>query len=251
MLASFVLLAAAAATAHAHTVMQQIIVDGKAQGALTGIRVPAKNSPITDVTSDDIICNANLKTAADVIDVQGGSKVGIEWHRTIGKLSSDVISESHHGPLQVYLAKVNSATQEDVTGLSWFKIAEQGFDAGSNAWATDDLIKNKGVFDFTMPSCIEAGDYIMRADITALHNARPNKANGAQLYIGCSQFKVSGTDGSATPSTVSFPGAYDPDDEGLHVNPFQKVTSYPIPGPQTFSCDGVSALIPMQASEFD
>lgn len=79
--------------------------------------------------------------------------------------------------------RVNSATQEDVTGLEWFKIAEQGFDAGSNTWATDDLIKNKGVFDFTMPSCIEEGDYIMRADLTALHNARPNKANGAQIYV--------------------------------------------------------------------
>ncbi|KAG8914689.1 hypothetical protein FRC00_011472 [Tulasnella sp. 408] len=215
MLASFLLLAAAAASAHAHSVMQQIIVDGKAQGALTGIRVPAKNSPVVDVESNDIICNANLRSPlpGDVIDVKGGSKVGIEWHRTIGKLSSDVISKSHRGPIQVYLAKVDSATQEDVTGLNWFKVAEQGFDAGSNTWATDDLIKNKGVFDFTVPSCIEEGDYIMRADITALHNARPNKANGAQIYIGCSQFKVSGTDGSAKPSTVSFPGAYNPDDE--------------------------------------
>jgi cellulase len=242
MLASFLLLAAAAATAHAHSVMQQLTVDGQAQGALTGIRVPATNGPVTDVTSNDIICNANLRDPLpkDVIDVKGGSKVGIEWHRTIGKLSSDVISKSHRGPIQVYMAKVNSATQADVTGLEWFKIAEQGFDAGSNTWATDDLIKNKGVFDVTVPSCIQEGDYIMRADITALHNARPNKANGAQIYIGCSQLKVSGTDGSATPSTVSFPGAYNPDDEGLHTNPFQKITNYPIPGPKVFSCDGSS-----------
>jgi len=239
MLASFVLLALAAATANAHPVMQQIIVDGKAQGALTGIRVPKTNGPVTDVTSNDVICNANVRTPlpTDVINVQGGSKIGLEWHRTIGKLSSDVISASHRGPIQVYMAKVDSATQADVTGLKWFKVAEQGFDPATNTWAVDDLIKNKGVFDFTVPSCIEAGDYIMRTDLTALHDATKS---GAQLYMGCGQLKVSGTDGSATPSTVSFPGAYSKDDPGFNVNIFKKLTSYTIPGPQTFSCDGSS-----------
>lgn len=66
-----------------------------------------KNGPVVDVESNDIICNANLRSPlpSDVIDVKGGSKVGIEWHRTIGKLNSDVISKSHRGPIQVYLAK--------------------------------------------------------------------------------------------------------------------------------------------------
>ncbi|KAG8996516.1 hypothetical protein FRB90_012703 [Tulasnella sp. 427] len=242
MLASFLLVAFAALAANAHSVMQQVHIDGKAQGALKGIRVPKSNSPVTiaQLNGNDVICNAvRTPLPSDVLAVKGGSKVGLEWHRTIGKLSSDVISKSHRAPIQVYLAKVDSAKKADVSGLKWFKVAEQGYKASTDTWATDDLIKNKGIFEFTMPSCIEAGEYIMRTDLIALHNA--DKPSGAQLYIGCSQINVSGTSGSANPSTVSFPGAYKATDPGIKFNVYKDFSSYTIPGPQTFSCSGNSA----------
>lgn len=52
---------------------------------------------------------------------------------------------------------------------------------------------------------IAPGDYLLRAEVLALHVA--SSINQAQFYVSCYQITVSGT-GSATPSGVSFPGAY-------------------------------------------
>lgn len=66
------------ATASAHTIFQELYVNGVSQGHTTGIRVPSYDgykfflrtvrvytnrttvSPITDITSDDVICNGGV-----------------------------------------------------------------------------------------------------------------------------------------------------------------------------------------------
>lgn len=42
-------------------------------------------------------------------------------------------------------AKVDNATQTDVTGLKWFKIYEDGLTASDQTWGVDRLIANKGM----------------------------------------------------------------------------------------------------------
>ena len=68
-----------------------------------------------------------------------------------------------------------------MTGLQWFKIYEDGLDPSTQTWAVDTLIANKGKVSFTIPSCIEPGQYLLRHEIIALHAA--STYPGAQLYV--------------------------------------------------------------------
>ena len=43
------------------------------------------------------------------------------------------------------------------------------------------MIANKGKVTFNIPSCIPAGDYLLRHEMIALHGA--NSYPGAQLYV--------------------------------------------------------------------
>ncbi|KAF8600434.1 hypothetical protein BDV93DRAFT_525442 [Ceratobasidium sp. AG-I] len=242
--ASLALLSAQAA---AHTIFQELYVNGVSAGHNKGIRVPSYNGPVTDVTSNDIICNGGVNpwvTPYDktVITVPAGATITHEWHHGGSgpdpSDAADPIEASHLGPVMVYLAKVPDATQASVTGLKWFKIAEDGLDA-SGIWGVNRLIKNGGKASAVIPKCIPPGNYFLRAEIIALHGA--SSYPGAQFYMECAQINVTGG-GSASPATVSFPGAYSGTDPGVLVNIYYPpLTSYVIPGPRPFTCDGSTA----------
>lgn len=74
-----------------------------------------------------------------------------------------------------------------------FKIYEDGIDS-SGQWGVDRLIANKGKVSFTIPSCIPAGQYLLRAEIIALHAA--SSYPGAQLYV--SQIRIFRSDPALT-----------------------------------------------------
>ncbi|PBK97707.1 hypothetical protein ARMGADRAFT_648896 [Armillaria gallica] len=247
-----------AASVSAHTIFQELYVNGVDQGHEVGIRVPDYDGPITDVTSNDVICNGGINPyhqpmSTTIIPVPAGSQVTAEWHHTLAGADpsdpADPIDASHKGPILAYLAKVPSATQSTVTGLQWFKIYQDGYSNG--VWAVDTLIANKGKVSFTIPSCIPAGQYLLRVEIIALHAA--SSYPGAQLYMECAQIQITGG-GSASPATVSFPGAYSGDpfvlgpfsilppqtgtDPGIKINIYQPLSGYTIPGPSVFSCSG-------------
>ena len=177
-----------------------------------------------DVTSQDIVCNSATNTfttpypPTKVIQAAAGASITVEWHHTLDGLvptdGDDPISASHLGPTIIYLAKVDSALNTNTAGLKWFKIFEDGLDS-SGKWGVQRMIANKGKVPFKLPACIPAGQYLMRAEIIALHAAQSYP--GAQFYMECAQLQVTGG-GSAQPSTVSFPGAYKGSDPGgLHT----------------------------------
>lgn len=58
-----------------------------------------------------------------------------------------------------------------MTGLQWFKIYEDGMKS-DQSWGVDRLIANKGKVSFTIPSCIEAGQYLLRAEIIGAYSHR-------------------------------------------------------------------------------
>lgn len=97
----------------------------------------------------------------------------------------------------VYIAPTASNGAGDV----WVKLAEDGYDGST--WAVEKLIANKGKHDVTLPSTLADGDYLVRGEIIALHEAdaafNANPARGAQFYMECIQISVSG--GGATVST--------------------------------------------------
>ncbi|KAG5650131.1 hypothetical protein H0H81_000592 [Sphagnurus paluster] len=55
----------------------------------------------------------------------------------------------------------------------------------------------------------------------------------------CAQIQITGG-GSTSPATVNFPGAYKGTDPGISVNIYSGLSSYTIPGPSVFSCNGQS-----------
>jgi hypothetical protein len=64
---------------------------------------------------------------------------------------------------------VDNAASTGTTGLKWFKVAHDGLSGGK--WAVDTMIANGGWHYFTMPTCVAPGDYLMRVELIALHNA--------------------------------------------------------------------------------
>ncbi|KZV73798.1 carbohydrate-binding module family 1 protein [Peniophora sp. CONT] len=243
---SILALVALGASTSAHTIFQEVYINGADQGHQNGIRVPSYDGPITDVTSNDLICNGGINpyvqpVSSVIIPAKAGDTVTAEWHHTLAGADpsdpADPIDPGHKGPVIAYLAKVPNALQTDVTGLSWFKIWEDGMSA-DGSWGVDRLVAAKGKVSFPIPACIEAGEYLLRVEIIALHGA--STYPGAQFYMECAQMSISGG-GSTQPATVSFPGAYHSTDPGVTINIYYPVPkNYTVPGPDVFSCSGSS-----------
>jgi hypothetical protein len=104
-----------------------------------------------------------------VISVPAGANLTAEWHHGLNTANtgdpSDPIDSSHKGPVITYMAKVDSATQTTVTGLKWFKIQQEGYDATTGKWGVDRMIANAGKYSFVVPKCIPSGQYLIRHEL--------------------------------------------------------------------------------------
>ncbi|CAN8105951.1 unnamed protein product [Discula destructiva] len=237
--------AAFGAAVQAHGYFQRLSVNGAAQPNLAALRVPSTNNPVYDVTSTNIVCGAAGATSTAVVAANPGDDVGIWFQHAIGgpQGSSDPdnpIAASHKGPVMAYLAKVGDAATSSATGLQWFKIGQDTFDTSTKKWGVDHLIANNGWANFTLPECLAPGQYLLRAEIIALHSAYSQ--GGAQFYSSCGQLNIGGS-GALSPATVSFPGAYKAADPGITINiygstgaPDNGGKAYTAPGPAVVSC---------------
>ncbi|KAL5598294.1 uncharacterized protein BROUX77_006128 [Berkeleyomyces rouxiae] len=202
------------------------------------IRSPPNNNPVKDLTSPDLVCNVNGgKAGTGFVSAAAGDKVTFEWYHD--NRGDDILAASHKGPIVTYIAEY---TETNGASAIWSKIAEDGYDGST--WATDTLISNKGKYDFTLPTSLKAGKYLIRQEIIALHEGdasyKDNSARGAQFYPTCAQFDISGT-GSAVPDTnFDFNTGYTYSDPGIVFNVYGTVTSYTIPGPEIWSGAGGS-----------
>jgi hypothetical protein len=163
-----------AVSASAHTIFQQIGVNGVMEERYNYMRLPHYDGPIEDVTSSAVACNGGpnplLKISPNVKTVAAGSTITMQWSHTLDTDLSNgmVIDASHKGPVMAYLAKVSDATGP-IPKDGWFKIYEDGYAGGQ--WAVDKLIANKGKVTVTIPACIPPGDYLFRGELIALHAA--------------------------------------------------------------------------------
>ncbi|KNG52702.1 glycoside hydrolase family 61 protein [Stemphylium lycopersici] len=175
------------ALASAHTIAQRVRINGQDLGQGNGIRVASSNNPITNVNDGSIACNTGVSSSNKVIDVKPGDKVGVQWGHVVGgaQFPNDPdhpIASSHKGPALFYMAKVaNAATASPSSQLQWFKVFEDGLD-GSGTWGVDRMISNNGWTEFSMPACVAPGQYLLRAELIALHSA--GTTGGAQFYVG-------------------------------------------------------------------
>ncbi|KUJ19474.1 uncharacterized protein LY89DRAFT_667422 [Mollisia scopiformis] len=179
------------------------------------------NAGLADVNSDQLRCyQAGTQGAKSTMAVAAGGSVTF-------KSSPNIF---HPGPIQFYMAKVpdgQDVTTWDGKGEVWFKIyAEKAISSGGQlSWAS----LNKGSFSATIPKNLQSGDYLLRIEHIALHQA--SSTGGAQFYISCAQVKVTGG-GSGTPSPlVSFPGVYKASDPGIKINIYSAAGTYTPPGP--------------------
>lgn len=131
------------------------------------------------------------------------------------------------------MKKVNDATTSPAAGAGWFKIYHEGFKNGK--FCSQRLIDNGGFLQVDIPRDLPGGDYIVRAETLALHQAQ--NVGGAQWYIGCAQVVVSGTGGKASPTWYRIPGHITPRDSGVLYNywvPKAPHTNYKVPGPSVY-----------------
>jgi len=228
--------AVAASTAHAHATFQYFWINGVDQGN-TNVRPPASNSPVTSVTSTDIACNVNGNIAAAATDpVAAGTAVSVEMHQQPGDrtCTTEAIGGNHDGPTIIYMAKVDDAATAVGSDANWFKVAQTGL-VSTDYWGTDVMNANCGKVNFTIPADIAPGNYLIRAEVIALHVA--GSVGGAQFYMSCYQISVTGS-GKACPATVKFPGAYSATDPGILFDIYSAYTSYTIPGPAVYTSGG-------------
>ncbi|KAG8935313.1 hypothetical protein FRC01_003065 [Tulasnella sp. 417] len=233
-------LATLVASASAHATFQYFWTDSSTS-TNTCARTPANNNPIGS-TASNIACNSPASPAQGKCTVSAGSTVGVEMHQQPGDrtCTTEAIGGNHDGPVIIYMAKASDSSTANPSSLSWFKIAQEGLisaqpSSQTYTWGTDDLNSNCGKFFFKIPSDIAPGDYLLRAEVIALHVA--GSAGGAQHYATCFQLTVTGG-GGASPAGVSFPGAYSQNDPGILFNIYTSFTTYPIPGPTVYGGGG-------------
>jgi len=123
-----------------------------------------------------------------------------------------------------YLSKVSSAAGSDGSS-PWFKIKEIGPTFPGGSW---DMSQTYSV---SIPSCIPAGEYLLRIEQLAIHNP----GGVPQFYISCAQVKVTGG-GSKSFSGVSIPGHIKSTDPGYTANIYNNFNSYTVPGPSVSKC---------------
>ncbi|KAG9102779.1 hypothetical protein FRC06_001143 [Ceratobasidium sp. 370] len=220
-------IAAAATQVVAHYRWTNLIVNGVKTGDYVNVRQNTNyNSPVTDVSSTDLTCNAGGRSggATQTATVAAGSTIGFALDQAI----------YHIGVLNVYMAKAPStAASFDGSGNVWFKVYQISAvtDGGSTIKFPTDNISQ---ITFKIPSTIPAGEYLVRVEHIALHSA--SSYPGAQFYISCAQIKVTGG-GSKTPSPlVALPGYYTGQEPGIKINVYYPIpTTYVQPGPAVYT----------------
>ncbi|KJA23211.1 lytic polysaccharide monooxygenase [Hypholoma sublateritium FD-334 SS-4] len=224
--------AAFIASVSAHATFQQFWI-GSVDAGNSCARLPVSNSPVTSVTTADIACNV-ASSSAGVCPVNAGDTVTVEMHQQNGDRScaNEAIGGAHYGPITAYMAAVSDATSAVASSANWFKVSESGLVSNNpDYWAVQVLNNNCGHYTFQIPADIAPGNYLLRAEVIALHTA--SSVGGAQFYPGCFQINVVGA-GTAKPPTVKFPGAYSATDPGIEINIYQSLTTYQIPGPTPY-----------------
>ncbi|KAF5373265.1 hypothetical protein D9615_007473 [Tricholomella constricta] len=233
-LKSIVVLASFIAAATAHATVYGAWINGVFQGdgRNTYIRSPPNNNPVKDLKSSAMACNVNNRVVPKTLSVKSGDKFTFEWYHS--SRNDDIIASSHKGPVQVYIAPASSNGQ----GAVWTKLFHDSY---SGNWGVDRLISSRGQHSVIIPN-VPAGDYLLRAEIVALHEAdslyTQNPIRGVQLYMSCAQIKVTSSGSQSLPGGTSFPGSYVDSTPGIQWNiydPMKNPSQYVTPGPSVWS----------------
>ncbi|KAM0277175.1 hypothetical protein ACHAQH_006022, partial [Verticillium albo-atrum] len=237
----FGLWASASPLATAHTLLSKLYIDEVSQGDGTCLRMPKDGSkttsPVNGLESNDMACGANGDTpAAFVCPAPAGATLTFEFRTWPDASTPGVIDPSHVGPCSIYVKKVDDPLTDPAAGDDWVKIWHEGYDEGAGKWCVDRLIANDGLLSFELPSGLAKGNYLVRSEILALHQAY--KKDDPQYYVSCAQIHVEeGPESFDVPEKykVSIPGYVDGSEKGNKFDVWEPQWPYPIPGPEPYS----------------
>jgi len=181
----------------------------------------------------DIICQRGATNAKTSAMIAAGDMVSLQWTPW---------PDSHKGPMLDYLADCGAdCSTVDKSTLKFFKIDGVGLTGltGTPAnYADDDMIANNNTWSVKIPATIKAGNYVLRHETIALHQAQG--VGGAQNYPQCVNLQVTGG-GSDAPAGVLGTELYKDTDPGIMFNIYQQfkaLSDYPVPGPPLYSAGG-------------
>ncbi|TIB85903.1 hypothetical protein E3Q06_01754 [Wallemia mellicola] len=211
------------AAATAHGIVKQVIFDGvtydgpypnygeeqefKAQGPIRQVK---NLDPITDIYSPDLACGRESLPSEYSAEVGAGAEIEFVWNG-----GDDGYPWPHQvGPLLTYMGNCyDDCNNVDPTTVDFFKISEQDM-REDGQWEQASLV-DFATAKSKIPGNIQPGNYIIRHEIIALHNA--NEVGGCEFYPSCTNVYVN-SDGDSVPGdTVRFPGGYDPEEAGIYT----------------------------------
>ncbi|KAJ9632375.1 hypothetical protein H2203_000780 [Taxawa tesnikishii (nom. ined.)] len=177
----------------AHTLFSKLFVDGQDQGNGTCLRMPldpgTATNPIAALSSNDMACGRNGSIGvARVCPAFSGSVLTFEYRDVPDDASKGSIDISHKGPCAVYMKKTSSAISDTAVGGGWFKVWEEGYDEAARKWCTEKIIDNDGHMSIVIPSALEAGYYLIRPELLALHQTdkTPQILSSMWAVLSCS-----------------------------------------------------------------
>ncbi|KFX87477.1 hypothetical protein O988_09397 [Pseudogymnoascus sp. VKM F-3808] len=219
----------------AHGAVTSYIIDGVAYPGYQGYS-PAQSpstierqwsdyNPVLSVSDSKMRCNGGTSASLSA-PVKAGGKVRAIWSQWTHQ----------QGPVMVWLFKCAGAFSScDGSGKGWFKIDQMGMTAPpltGTSWGTAVVMKQL-YWESTIPSKIADGNYLIRHELLALH-----QANTPQFYPECAQIVISGGGGQSPDSTylASIPSYASASDPGVNIDIYSSTaTTYTCPGPAVWS----------------
>ncbi|THH08453.1 hypothetical protein EW145_g2693 [Phellinidium pouzarii] len=200
--------------------------NGVSASSNSAVRKVSTGDPVTDVTSNNLICGQNAQTAPNVATAKPGSFLQFYWEN---EGSGNWVHNT--GPIMTYMASCSGDCTLFIPDSSteWFKIEEDGEaqSGASGTWA-QAAITTGAPANVTIPSGLAAGNYLVRHELIALQNSQ--SIGGAEFYPSCLQLTVTGNDSGKPNTTVHFPGAYTANDPGILGNFYNPDVVYVFPG---------------------
>lgn len=180
------------------------------------------------------MCNTAATNGQNHTQIAAGDTIEFEWNP---------FDRTHHGPVLTYLANCNGPCETvDKNTLEFFKIDEAGLlgplvptGPGLQAfgyWAADKLDDADNTWNSTIPATIAPGNYVIRHERIALHNA--TGLDGAQNYPNCINLEITGS-GTENPKGVLATALYDAHDPGIEIAIYGPIDNYIIPGPPLYT----------------
>jgi hypothetical protein len=210
----------------AHYIFNQIEIAGKKYGVYEGIRENTNyNSPVTDLASNDLICNVGGFTgeSTKVLPAKAGDSFTFTTDTAV----------YHNGPVSLFLSKAKGAIEKYSGQEGWVKIKDWGptFNGGSTSWPL------RQTYTYNIPQCIPNGLYLLRVQSLGIHNPYPSGL--PQFYVSCAQLNITGGAGSVVSwkQDLKIPGAFKATDSGYVANIYNpSFTTYDTPAGTPMTC---------------